>query len=160
MSKEITLPRPNARPTCAEAMIPPTGPDRHHRHRTLGRDLGVITPPFDCMIVRSRFGMLASASARNRRARELARCLRRTARTGSRRGLLLHSYRQSEHERAAARSCAACCRAYSLPRILANTASSNKDVHHRGQCHIAAKVGGYVRSLKASLAENRVSPAI
>ncbi len=39
MSNEMTLGKPSARPTCAEAMMPPTGPGLHHRHRPLGRDL-------------------------------------------------------------------------------------------------------------------------
>ena len=50
MSKEMTLAEPSACPTCAEAMMPPTGPDSII---AAGRSVaisGVITPPFDRMI--------------------------------------------------------------------------------------------------------------
>ena len=53
MSNEIAFGKPNARPTRAEAMIPPTGPDSII---VTGRSVaisGVITPPFDRMTVRS-----------------------------------------------------------------------------------------------------------
>ena len=50
MSKEMTLGEPSARPTCAEAMMPPTGPDSII---AAGRSVavsGVITPPLERMI--------------------------------------------------------------------------------------------------------------
>src|SRR5437588_567077 len=46
MSKEMTFGKPSASPTCAEAMMPPTGPDSII---ATGRSVavsGVITPPF------------------------------------------------------------------------------------------------------------------
>ena len=46
----MTLPWPSACPTCAAAMMPPTGPDSI---MAAGRSVaisGVITPPFERMI--------------------------------------------------------------------------------------------------------------
>ena len=53
MSKEITSANPSARPVCAEAMIPPTGPDSIIATGRSVATSGVITPPFDCMMASS-----------------------------------------------------------------------------------------------------------
>ena len=53
MSKEMTLGKPSAWPTCAEAMMPPTGPDSIIATGRSVATSGVITPPFERMIDRS-----------------------------------------------------------------------------------------------------------
>ena len=53
MSNEMTLAKPSARPTCAEAMMPPTGPDSIIATGRSVATSGVITPPFERMIDRS-----------------------------------------------------------------------------------------------------------
>ena len=53
MSKEMTLAEPSACPTCAEAMMPPTGPDSIIATGRSVATSGVITPPFERMIERS-----------------------------------------------------------------------------------------------------------
>src|SRR6267154_2299614 len=55
MSKEITLAKPSARPVCAEAMIPPTGPDSIIATGRSVATSGVITPPFECTIFAQYF---------------------------------------------------------------------------------------------------------
>ena len=50
MSKEMTLRKPSAQPTCAEAMMPPTGPDSIMAAGRAVAISGIITPPFERMI--------------------------------------------------------------------------------------------------------------
>ena len=53
MSNEMTLGKPSASPTRAEAMMPPTGPDSIMATGRSVATSGVITPPLERMIERS-----------------------------------------------------------------------------------------------------------